>query len=126
VVTSSIFQAIDSVGRQVKETGSYAGLSQKIKTAYEKLYFIKKLPTDITPEEMLTIDKEFDFTNSENFKIAGSWLTLSIKNQYKEKSTQLENYMLKYGSYSKNKYLELAKTAEGKKWARQVFEKAKS
>ena len=75
---------------------------------------------------MLTIDKEFDFTNSENFKIAGSWLTLSIKNRYNEKSRQLENYMLKYGSYSKNKYLELAKTEEGKNWAKQVFEKAKS
>ena len=126
VVTSSIFQAIDSIGLQAKTSGIYTGLAQKITTAYQKLYFIKQLPADITKEEMLAIDKEFDFTNSENFKIAGSWLTLSIKNQYNEKSRQLENYMLKYGSYSKNKYLELAKTAEGKKWAKQVFEKAKS
>jgi aminopeptidase N len=126
VVTSSIFHAIDSIALQAKETGVYTALAKKITTTNEKLYFINQLPTDITKEEMLAIDKEFDFTNSENFKIAGSWLTLSIKNRYNEKSKQLENYMLKYGSYSKNKYLELAKTEEGKNWARQVFKKAKA
>jgi hypothetical protein len=36
---------------------------------------------------MLAIDKEFDFTNSENFKIAGSWLTLSIKTDTTKKAS---------------------------------------
>lgn len=125
-INSSICRAIDSILKQVKATGSYSGLAQKITTTHEKLYFINHLPSELTSNDMQTIDKEFDFTNSENFKIAGSWLTLSIKNKYNEKSKQLENYMLKYGSYSKNKYLELAKTPESKKWAKQVFEKAKS
>lgn len=126
IVTSSILQTIDSIAFQAKKTGVYDGLAQKISTTNEKLYFINQLPPNIKEEEMLAIDKEFNFTNSENYKIAGSWLTLSIKNHYNEKSKQLEDFILKYGAYSKNKYLELAKTEDGKKWAKQVFEKAKS
>jgi hypothetical protein len=54
---------------------------------------------------MLAIDNLI--SQFENSKIAGSWLTLSIKTDTTKKNKRLENYMLKYGSYSKNKYLEL-------------------
>jgi hypothetical protein len=84
-VVTFIFHAIDSIALQAKETGIYTALAKKITTTNEKLYFINQLPTDITKEEMLAIDKEFDFKFGK-LKIAGSWLTLSIKTDTTKKA----------------------------------------
>jgi len=126
-VSSADFDAIDKIQKRWRETG-LKGLSQKITTTSEKQYFIDHLPTDITPKEMEAIDAEFNFTKGGNFIIKRQWFVQAIIHQYKAANPAIEQFLVsisRTGSVMML-YKEMVKTPEGKVWAKQVFDKAKS
>ncbi|SHF87376.1 hydrolase/aminopeptidase [Flavobacterium defluvii] len=126
-VSSAEFNAIDAIQKGWRETG-VAGLSKKITTTAEKQHFIDLLPTDITAKEMEAIDKEFNFTKGGNFIIKRQWFVQAIRHQYKAADPAIEQFLIgisRTGSVMML-YKEMVKTSEGKVWAKQVFEKAKS
>ncbi|MFH6960281.1 leukotriene A4 hydrolase C-terminal domain-containing protein [Flavobacterium aquidurense] len=126
-VASADFDAIDKIQKNWRATG-VKGLSQKITTTSEKQYFIDHLPTDITPKEMEAIDAEFNFTKGGNFIIKRQWFVQAIIHQYKTANPAIEQFLVsisRTGSVMML-YKEMAKTPEGKIWAKQVFDKAKS
>ena len=126
-VSSEDFTAIDNIQKNWRTTG-VKGLSEKIKSTTEKQHFIDYLPADITAEEMTAIDKEFNFTKNGNFVIKRQWFIQAIRHQYKTAYPSIEQFMIatsRTGSLM-SLYKELVKTPEGKTWAKQIFEKAKS
>ncbi|RKR09607.1 leukotriene A4 hydrolase-like protein [Flavobacterium sp. 90] len=126
-VHSDDFTAIDSIQKNWRKTG-VKGLSQKIKSTTEKQHFIDYLPADITVEEMTAIDNEFSFTKNGNFVIKRQWFVQAIRHQYKTAYPAIEQFMIatsRTGSLM-TLYKELVKTPEGKVWAKQIFDKAKS
>ncbi|MGN7810007.1 leukotriene A4 hydrolase C-terminal domain-containing protein [Flavobacterium sp. 22076] len=126
-VSSADFDAIDTIQKSWRETG-VAGLSKKITTTAEKQHFIDHLPDDITAKEMEAIDKEFNFTNGGNFIIKRQWFVQAIRHQYKAANPAIEQFLIgssRTGSVMML-YKEMAKTPEGKTWAKQIFDKAKS
>ncbi|MBB4800311.1 aminopeptidase N [Flavobacterium nitrogenifigens] len=126
-VSSPEFDAIDAIQKSWRETG-VAGLSKKITTTAEKQHFIDHLPTDITAKEMEAIDKEFNFTKGGNFIIKRQWFVQAIRHQYKVADPAIEQFLIgisRTGSVMML-YKEMAKTPEGKVWAKKVFDKAKS
>ncbi|GGE98542.1 hydrolase/aminopeptidase [Flavobacterium limi] len=126
-VSSADFDAIDKIQKSRRETG-VTGLSKKITTTAEKQHFIDHLPADITPKEMEAIDKEFNFTKGGNFIIKRQWFVQAIRHQYKDANPAIEQFLIgisRTGSVIML-YKEMVKTPEGKVWAKQVFEKAKS
>lgn len=126
-VSSADFDAIDKIQSSWRETG-VAGLSKKITTTAEKQHFIDHLPADITPKEMEAIDKEFNFTKGGNFIIKRQWFVQAIRNDYKAANPAIEQFLIgssRTGSVMML-YKEMAKTPEGKTWAKQIFDKAKS
>jgi aminopeptidase N len=126
-VHSDDFTAIDSIQKNWRKTG-VKGLSQKIKSTTEKQHFIDYLPADITVEEMTAIDAEFNFTKNGNFVIKRQWFVQAIRHQYKTAYPAIEQFMIatsRTGSLM-TLYKELVKTPEGKVWAKQIFDKAKS
>ncbi|MFC4476532.1 hydrolase/aminopeptidase [Flavobacterium chungangensis] len=126
-VSSTDFDAIDAIQKSWRETG-VAGLSKKITTTAEKQHFIDHLPTDITAKEMEAIDKEFNFTKGGNFIIKRQWFVQAIRHQYKAANPAIEQFLIgssRTGSITML-YKEMIKTPEGKIWAKQVFDKAKS
>lgn len=126
-VTSADFDAIDKIQKNWRATG-VKGLSQKITTTSEKQYFIDHLPTDITPKEMEAIDAEFNFTKGGNFIIKRQWFVQAIIHQYKTANPAIEQFLVsisRTGSVMML-YKEMVKTPEGKAWAKQIFDKAKS
>jgi len=126
-VSSADFDAIDAIQKSWRETG-VAGLSKKITTTAEKQHFIDHLPDDITAKEMEAIDKEFNFTNGGNFIIKRQWFVQAIRHQYKAANPAIEQFLIgssRTGSVMML-YKEMAKTPEGKTWAKQIFDKAKS
>jgi aminopeptidase N len=126
-VSSADFDAIDAIQKSWRETG-VAGLSKKITTTAEKQHFIDHLPDDITSKEMEAIDKEFNFTNGGNFIIKRQWFVQAIRHQYKAANPTIEQFLIgssRTGSVMML-YKEMAKTPEGKTWAKQIFDKAKS
>lgn len=126
-VSSPDFDAIDAIQKSWRETG-VAGLSKKITTTAEKQHFIDHLPADITVAEMDAIDKEFNFTKGGNFIIKRQWFAQALIHQYKPAYPAIEQFLIgisRTGSVMML-YKEMVKTPEGKVWAKQVFEKAKS
>ena len=126
-VSSEDFTAIDNIQKNWRTTG-VKGLSEKIKSTTEKQHFIDYLPADITAEEMTAIDTEFSFTKNGNFVIKRQWFIQAIRHQYKTAYPAIEQFMIatsRTGSLM-SLYKELVKTPEGKTWAKQIFEKAKS
>lgn len=126
-VSSAEFDAIDAIQKSWRETG-VAGLSKKITTTAEKQHFIDHLPTDISVKEMEAIDKEFNFTKGGNFIIKRQWFVQAIRHQYKAANPAIEQFLIgssRTGSIMML-YKEMVKTPEGKVWAKQVFDKAKS
>lgn len=126
-VSSADFDAIDKIQSSWRETG-VAGLSKKITTTAEKQHFIDHLPANITPKEMEAIDKEFNFTKGGNFIIKRQWFVQAIRNDYKAANPAIEQFLIgssRTGSVMML-YKEMAKTPEGKTWAKQIFDKAKS
>jgi leukotriene-A4 hydrolase len=125
--SSEDFTAIDNIQKNWITTG-VKGLSEKIKSTTEKQHFIDYLPADITVEEMTAIDNEFSFTKNGNFVIKRQWFIQAIRHQYKTAYPAIEQFMIatsRTGSLM-SLYKELVKTPEGKVWAKQIFEKAKS
>jgi leukotriene-A4 hydrolase len=126
-VSSADFDAIDAIQKSWRETG-VAGLSKKITTTAEKQHFIDHLPADITVKEMEAIDNEFNFTKGGNFIIKRQWFVQAIRHQYKTANPAIEQFLIgisRTGSVMML-YKEMVKTPEGKVWAKQIFEKAKS
>ncbi|HEX8016004.1 MAG TPA: leukotriene A4 hydrolase C-terminal domain-containing protein, partial [Flavobacterium sp.] len=126
-VSSADFDAIDKIQKSWRETG-VNGLSKKITTTPEKQHFIDHLPADITTKEMEAIDKEFNFTKGGNFIIKRQWFVQAIRHQYKAANPAIEQFLIgssRTGSIMML-YKEMIKTPEGKVWAKQIFDKAKS
>jgi leukotriene-A4 hydrolase len=126
-VFSEDFNTIDSIQKNWRKMG-VKGLSQKIKTTNEKQHFIDYLPGDITIKEMSEIDAEFDFTKGGNFVIKRQWFVPAIRHHYTVAYPAIEQFMIatsRTGSLA-TLYKEMVKTPEGKIWARQIFNKAKS
>ncbi|PBJ13279.1 hydrolase/aminopeptidase [Flavobacterium sp. ACN6] len=126
-VSSADFDAIDKIQKSWRETG-VKGLSQKITTTAEKQHFIDHLPADITAKEMEAIDREFNFTKGGNFIIKRQWFVQALIHQYKPAYPAIEQFLIgisRTGSVMML-YKEMVKTPEGKTWAKQIFEKAKS
>ncbi len=124
---SEDFNAIDSIQKTWRTIG-IKGLSQKIKSTNEKQHFIDYLPADITVKEMAAIDAEFNFTKGGNFVVKRQWFVIAIREQYQSAYPGIEQFMIatsRTGSLQ-TLYKEMVKTPEGKKWAKQIFEKAKS
>ena len=124
---SEDFNAIDNIQKTWRKTG-VKELSQKIKSTNEKQHFIDYLPKDLTVQEMTTIDKEFNFTNSGNFVVRRQWFIIAIQHQYKLAYPAIENYLTTYSrTYSLTPlYKEMTKSPEGKVWAKQIYAKAKA
>jgi leukotriene-A4 hydrolase len=125
-VSSADFDAIDNIQKSWRETG-VKGLSQKITSTAEKQHFIDHLPADITTKEMEAIDNEFNFTKGGNFIIKRQWFVQAVIHNYKPAYPAIEQFLIgisRTGSVMML-YKEMAKTPEGKIWAKQVFEKAK-
>ena len=126
-VVSEDFNVIDNIQKNWRKTG-VKGLSQKIKSTNEKQHFIDYLPEDITIKEMAEIDAEFNFTKGGNFVIKRQWFVPAIRHHYTVAYPAIEQFMIatsRTGSLA-TLYKEMVKAPEGKVWAKQIFNKAKS
>lgn len=95
--------------------------------AQEWQTFIRRLPEKIEPEHMKILDQNLNFKNWGNTEIMCEWYVLGINSGYTEIRPNIEKFLLKIGrrKYLLPIYSALAKNPENKKWAKEVFEKAK-
>ncbi|RKD12329.1 aminopeptidase [Pelobium manganitolerans] len=126
--SSSVFNNIDSLTQQFLATKNAGGLSKKITSTNEKLYFIHKLPDNVGQDAMKLVDAEFNFTASKNAEVQCAWYVLAVKNKYEKAYPAIKEFLTEVGrrKFLMPIYKELAKTAEGKKSAKEIYKNARA
>ena len=126
--TSNAFKVIDKqISQLVTDELTLAQLPTAQWTLHEWLHFITNLPLDTAHERMMSLDKAFDLTNSTNAEIAHVWYLLSVRAGYKVVYPAMAKYLKSIGRRKLivPLYKELAKNAESKAWAIEVYQQAR-
>jgi len=126
--TSNAFKVIDKqINQLVANELTLTQLPTTKWTLHEWLYFINNLPLDTSLERMTSLDKEFNLTNSTNAEITHAWYLLSVRVGYKDVYPAMATYLKSIGRRKLivPLYKELAKTAENKTWALNVYKQAR-
>jgi hypothetical protein len=123
---SERFNLIDSLVSAWSRTKNTTDLKQ-LRSTNERLYFIRKLPENITVDDMALLDKDMQFTGSGNAEIQCAWYTLAIRHQYKPAHPNIEKFLTQVGrrKFLLPLYTEMIRTADGKKWAKEIYTKAR-
>lgn len=121
------FKAIDTLIGNWKQSGNIQALNKKKFNTNQYLYLISHLPPAITVEQMAELDKQFKFTTSGNAEIQTAWYTLAIRRKYIPAYSNIENFLTEVGrrKFLMPLYKELITTAEGKIWAKKIYQKAR-
>lgn len=96
-------------------------------TTHHWLFFLRNLPDSLQLEKLIELDYAFYFTRSGNSEILCEWFQRCIKVNYETAYRPMKNYLMNVGRRKliKPLYTELAKTAEGKAWAKEVYKEAR-
>ncbi len=91
-------------------------------------YFLRKMPTQLSEEQLLELDAAFELTDSGNNEIVHTWLLMCIQNWHEPAFERLHSYLTSIGRNKlvKPLYEALSKTPEGKKLAQAAFTIAKA
>lgn len=127
VVSSEQFAFIDSVVIAWKKGVRTEGLKGRIRSANEQLYLIKSMPQKLSVADMAKIDREFGFTKSGNAELNAAWFLHAIRNRYRVADSAIEHFLIHVGrrKFIIPLYTEMAKTSEGKQWAKKVYKQAR-
>jgi hypothetical protein len=104
-----------------------AALDAKSWNTQEWMYFLDGLPKKLAAEKLTALDAVYRLTGSANAEIARRWYLVAIRNDYKPAREAMAAYMTRIG----RRYLvvplyeALAKTPDGRAFAREVYAKAK-
>jgi leukotriene-A4 hydrolase len=107
---------------------SAEALEGKSWNTQEWMYFLDGLPKKVSTSKLEQLDAAYHLTGAPNAEIARRWYLAAIRNDYKPARTAMAEYMTRIG----RRYLvvplyeALAKTPEGKDFARGVYAKAKA
>ncbi|MBU2877952.1 M1 family metallopeptidase [Aliiglaciecola lipolytica] len=125
---SDAFSKVDTV-RDAWLEGSLSAkqINTQDWTVHQWLYFLNNMPQKLNDMQLVELDSTFQLTASKNNEIAHSWLLIAVKNEYKPAYERLYSYLVGIGRNKlvKPLYRELAKTVEGKAFAKRAFEEAK-
>lgn len=125
---SKLFNKVDSISDlylagKIKPTA----LPAEEWSTHEWFHFLRDLPEDIGTAKMTELDKAFKLTNTGNSEIAAAWFELAIKNDYQPAFPAMAEFLDRVGrrKFLQPLYEELAKTDAHKKWAKDVYAKAR-
>jgi aminopeptidase N len=104
-----------------------SALKQEVVTSNEKRFLISQLKSPLLPEQMTFLDKEFNFTASNNTDIQLAWYTLAIKYKYTAADQRIKDYLIENGRmwHIIPLYKEMMNTPEGLKRAREIYKFAR-
>lgn len=124
---SPAFETVDNI-RATWLDGSLAidKIDSSKWTSHEWKYFLNGMPEKLSPEQMLSLDKQFSLTSAGNNEVAHSWLMLVVKNDYQPGFKRVHSFLTSIG---RNKFLRplyRALKETGKlELAREIFNEAK-
>lgn len=96
-------------------------------STHEWLHFIKHLPENINKNQLEKLDETFNLSSNGNAEILCVWFLISIKADYRPAFDPMKTFLTKIGrrKFLQPIYEELAKNPVNKKWAKEVYVKAR-
>ncbi len=96
-------------------------------SSHEWLHFLRNLPPELTSRQMEQLDKFGEFTASGNAEVLTAWGVIAIRNNYLKMKPVIEDFLINTGrrKFLVPLYSEMMRTGEGRRWAREVYEKAR-
>lgn len=124
---SSKFKSVDDLLAGWKAEKPLDKSLSKDWSTQEWLHFLKNLPQTLTPAQMKSIDDFGNFTKSGNSEIITAWGVISIRNNYKPMNPKIEDFLVNTGrrKFLSPLYNEMLKTDDGKKRAKEIYQKAR-
>jgi len=128
VPTSPRFETIAAArAAWLDGTQDAASLDAKSWNTQEWMYFLDGLPKKLSAQKVAALDAAYHLTGAANAEIARRWYLVAIRNAYQPARAAMAAYMTRIG----RRYLvvplyeALAKTPDGRAFARDVYAKAK-
>jgi len=96
-------------------------------SAFERLHFLRHLPSGLAPDRLTELDQAFRFTGSGNAEVAAAWYEVSINNGYTKPYASMEQFLVNVGrrKFLLPLYSALARTESGKLEALAIYTKAR-
>ena len=123
---------LDEVGLQVKAFLAGADPKTLNVTDYSSQqwqYFLTQMPDSLSVDQMVTLDKAFNFTQSHNDEILFDWLMLTVKHGYRPGLPALETFLTSQGraKFCTPLYEALMKTPDpwGPQLAKRIYAEAR-
>ena len=103
--------------------GDAATLNAKIWTTGEWLHFLNGLPDDLKAEKLADLDAQYILTSTGNGEVAFRFYLAGIRADYAPMRAALKAHLIGIGrrKLMVPLWTELAKTAENKTWALEVY-----
>jgi leukotriene-A4 hydrolase len=128
-LTSPRFDAVDAARAAWLESGTLPSSDATAKwTTQEWVHFIEGMPETLSATQLAALDSAFHFTGTSNGEIAQRWYPLTVRSGYTAARDELAAFITRVGRRKliMPTYNALAATAEGRAFARGVFEKARA
>lgn len=127
VTLSARFDMIDSEAKRFAGGASASSIVTNGWTTNEWIRFISGLPQNLGATRIAELDARFHLSDSGNAEILRTWFTLAIANGYHGADTQIAHYLESIGRRRlvQPLYEALAKSPEGKAFARDVYRTAR-
>ena len=116
----------NAIVRLNKDLSGVEDLEVEGYTTHHWLYFLRGLE-NLNTEKLAQLDARFKFSETGNSEIACDWFKHCIEHSYTPAYPQLEKFLIRVGrrKFLMPLYERLAKTEENKKWALEVYQKAR-
>lgn len=126
-VESTLFEQVESQLNIFIETNDPNQMDTAGWTTHQWLHFLRKMPDEMSQEQLSALDSKFAFTQTGNSEIAAEWFVLAIENDYRASDQAIEEFLIKVG---RRKFLvpiygALVDADPSLKRAREIYEKAR-
>jgi aminopeptidase N len=127
VPKSDALQLIDQQVKMFSSGGRAASIKADTWTTQEWQHFLESLPEQLTPAQLVDLDRTFGLTKRRNSEVLFLWLRIAIRNRYLPALPALEQFLTTQGrrKFLRPLYEDLMKTDGGRVEARRIYARAR-
>ena len=121
------FSKVDTERERFLKGTTPAELATKEWSTHEWLQFLRKMPENLTTEQMSKLDGAFKFTQSGNSEIADLWFIMAVRANYQPAYPAMNEFLSSVGrrKFLEPVYTEMMKTPGGAEYAKVTYAKYK-
>ncbi len=87
------FEKVNAEREKFLKENSVKNLTTTNWTTHEWLHFLRKMPKELTTEQMNILDNSFHFTTAKNSEIADLWYIMAIRADYEKAYPEMDKFL---------------------------------